>query len=1229
MRKGQFGLRNMINLGAILLVMLVVMTFLGDFISPVLQDLVGFFGEAPTNEGVAVGSTRAMVFASSCTAIANAHGQQGSETYDLFRSDWNTPFDEQNFGSDIPFACNASTMPDEPVPGDDETRGAGVVFQGNVTVICDDFDAQRSRCDIHGFTLPERVPFSGLNIFDHPLAQVMFPTPNPMKIPTYLKKRLAMQGAPNYVLYYQKIPKRAEAGWLKRTQNLNMFAIATSAGLNIALAGLEVGGGRIASKVTDMYSVGRSAAGDLLSDMKSRMPVNFAGRGITDTEVALQMAKGSYSNAATRSWVRGTAERSLGGTVLFGKGIYYMGRGITKASYKLVKESYNRGLISGSAVTSRWAVSSTIGFTGTAILRHAPGLIDDNIIAETAGQTFFSDVGDIFAMRMARRFDGLYDDMTIGESGSITFQNVDDSVKIDEIREAAAEEYSYSVRAAMELNNIDGTAADTLLGAIDEAGGYAHFGEKFGTQYAHILDASDNMVARNARQSPALARAMDPHDAVKYTIMSRKQVSNLADKLTRAIDAGSSKFDNFVQKQSMRVQTMYDIGASTRTGKMALYYRDVAEEGSGRLWDEYGSEIYQRFDDRIGTPAWRIIRGGQAAVCSSNMLQAAVLEKIGEEMAPRDQQFWAQVGRCVGFSGNVNKLCRRAGVSRVASDIGTVGTKSCAALTFLGYSADRTVSDMLGSMPGNTNSLYLKTPFSGSMQFKLHPVANYYFMGLSRGPGQPKERFFLASPVYTEGVCGAGHCSDPVNMKLEVKPGIFNHGMVSDAFSDPFNDEGDPQNSAGERSIKQPVWNNDAWDIVTSSIRSLMSFTQEAIGATLSSVPVVSAAVDQRCVESNTGSLDTVPVDVAEECGKRGSFYLNFDRSDTADEILYTNTPQVRKVPGSPYPVIPGQSFGGGSMAWAALYNTTNPDADSAVQRLIPKGTYSTQVGGADGMKVEKISFRTGQNSGCFVVLCESKSIVSPIADDGTINEACEKVSSGQTYGDDDEKHVEKAGMICEDPDQSTSDQGVIGNNVFPMSSLDPTIRGPVKQLWYWAGNCRNGGCRVGMKYRSQMVDNVPLEPVHSSNFENPNELEAMFPTLGPGQTGVVQYQDSTVLSGWLSSAFETLDMTSMTKHKSLRTLIVNFENEPRGGNWVLAEGGTNGNRYAVYGYNADIQANEYAKAFVEVATIAAELYLTAQTGGGYALMMASGASGALTSTFSQMVSIQTAWPNH
>ncbi|MDY6770572.1 MAG: hypothetical protein SV186_01295 [Candidatus Nanohaloarchaea archaeon] len=938
-------------------------------------------------------------------------------------------------------------------------------------------------------------------------------------VPQTIINFLKGHGMPKYVLYYQKLKPSVEGNWLTRTSGWNMMAIAFAGVMGAIPAPAGKIGSRLASGVSKyMFKTG---------SMIGRVARYGAGSvdellGATSRATAAKEAA-EWAARAMIDYVG--SSRPARWARLFARGATYPGRAAygVAASAKAMGEAFMREAVS--------KLSVYVGIDS---------ISDD--AAQNVLDDFFRQMDEDLAHVTLHQLD---------ESGEYTYRIVrpDGTVRTldyTQMRTMVAENWEEALQSTDD-------AGDSVYANIVAA----HGGDEAAAQQM-IEDMSTitaNRLMNGARtvddlmerlpKSSSYASAMDPANSLRHSLRMSFRASDYASTLMELSGAPRREAaQKIIQKATKSI-------------------RGLASRGGGM----------------VDNAANFMKKGAIAAACNSKMVRSQAIQAIMNNMDSAQSDLWESLGRCAAYSGAVDgaikSLCSAAGVSHVrtaGSYASSGGTAACAAMTLVGHAADFITSTGYMSKPGNVNSLYLARSFMPPLQFRLHPLANFFFIGLDRGGSNPDGRFYMASPMYTDRIAGAsGTPHLTVRMKqmttyvssavMAADGGKINSGELANAE--------DQERYRGPYLLTPstcdflPEGFGDAIGAIKEGLRGVFNWldpTGDDVGADILS-GITSAVLPTDAIQNVKLDRDSGSNEPSVPKNWSGTFY----KSNMCDgELYYTQYPFVRSVPS---------------------------------QHGVDHGEYQVNAGWPAGRG-------PGFNNVQYMV--------------------------GPQAAPNREVAIQK------DPDEDW--EWVTPPN------------GWYNQIWFWNGKCKTkdleahaGGDITPFQFTIPHTDftigtggdfNIDIDVSYaawSCATETWKGLKwdttISRPRVTAGATGTTYFEQHTLLAGLWDSIVDAYDFGNTRKRISYSSLVVGVDGVGNNNDWQTKNG------MAVYGWNADLQRNEFITAGLMLGGIAAEVIASVLTGGTYlavtVVAAAGGASGALGEAAIQWYGHQSSWPNH
>ncbi len=1182
-----------------------------------LGDALSFGG---TNQSKPVNSAKGMALAVSCTSIMNSHPTETGNV-NRYWEEWRTPMNQQGFGSSISFSCE-DTVPEEGERGDERGAWFAPPEENGVNVVCEGYNQSGKGCKIYNFALPQDVPYTGPD--------------TPEDVAGNLPQNIINAwGGPEYVLYYQSVSSEAIGNWQKRGQGISGAYIV--GGLILEAVGLGIGGrlAGFARKAANKVGLTRLYRG-----------VRAATR---ETDVRFRKALQSVDGRGA-GWA---ADRA-----------YQISKGLTKATMKIA----TRGPISGTGWIGRRLGFHTLGF-----LARKTSDLPASIIARMSS----SGVSDEFYTRVVRQYRREMAERMAREGmpglrrtadGGVDFANgMDKETWIRQYAQMSEESLEQAVRDvgnSMARRNQLPVSGDTLWSAMRTAEAGSVSASEFAQRQAAELRL-------NVEAASSLTRNADDVGG-KWGALIDEAGPEAAASYGRQIKMTS---DQLVNDMLPQVDEAMTFSQALRSGDGISAIKSSVSDYAGKITTDEGASTFSRFTDSdtaqmigagmrgAGRSGAQVGRGAAAFVCSSPTVQAEFIDQVSRMMDPEvdapgdgDTQIeenqadaFKALGRCgvlggVG-SGTFGSFCNRMGVGIPSSipasnhDLQATADYVCAATTYMGYAANRMLAERQYKTPKKVNSLYLAPAMGPNTRLPLHPIANWFFVGLDRGGSNPDDRFFLASPMETRRI------QDADNAYIAVRPGAMENTI------------------SGRHLAEDDIGPNDDTEDVSSCddlIGKVAEGVQGAVEGTAEAATDL-AGVSLSCEGDIDGNESNGEEDLMENeeqvdfeealaCGKAGTYLKT--SNDCTDELVYINKPQVRKTPGPSYALNPQAGVPSPPSIAGFLFEGTYDDASAALEDsdedetgLFIEGEF-LEIIGLNHSQVPESEYdepsspyttqsfvipETGQCDEIQVGICEDR--VSPWSGDESCSIVSNESLSGPWYGElDDETEVNTVGVSCVTEDDGTS--LVAADNVQQMQYLSPgrdRAVGPnyFRQLWYWddplndtdcqgedAPDNGQGNCMFNWK------DNRGQRPKSQEvSGDGDDTMTNMYPRVYPEETGVTVYQDSTSIGGLFSGFTDWLNAKKQSKTKEYRSIIVSVENAPSN-NWKRDDG------KAVYGYNGDIDKNAWAKAALTTLALGAAVVITVGSFGTGAAVGAA-ALGVADVVGNEYISYASTWPNH
>jgi len=1213
----------------IVLTGLIAVAMTSNFFLPFLDAIGDALDFGGTNQTKAVNSAKGLALAVSCTSIMNSHPTE-SGNVNRYAEEWQKPLNQQGFGSSISFSCE-DTVPAEGEKGDQRGAWFAPPEENGVNVVCEGYNQSGKGCKIYNFALPQDVPYTGPELEN----VVDFPGSSPEQI-------MKAWGGPEYVLYYQKVSDAAVGNWQKRGDGVSTRYIIGSLALEALglplgrLAGRAAAFGRTVSNrigLARLYTGARTSTREM--DARIRETLAASDRfGCSATERAYQLSKG-FGKAAMKVAHKGP----IGGTGWIGRrmGVHTLGFLARKTSDlparilgRLSSSGVSDEFYSRVITQYRQEMAQRMTQQGMPQLRRtadggvdfANGMDKETWVREYARMSEESleqavrDVGNSMARRnqLPVSGDSLWASMRAASEGSVSVS-------------------TFARRQADELHlNVE--AASQITRGADDVGG------KWG---AVLNDAGPEAVAAHGRR-------------IKMT--SDELVNDL---LPRADDIEES--------------TQYTIGEALRTDEAITSLTDKVEDYASKLSPDSPNFISSQTGRMVGAGVQqgsRVARGGGAFLCASGTVQSYAIDHIAgmmdpnvdgdgdgvtpagneeeEEIEANRADMFKSLGRC-GVLANVDAqtfggLCRRMGVN-VPSNAPGAGTSlrssatyGCAAVSFMGYAANRLLAEKQYKTPREVNSLYLATVGGPPNRIPLHPIANWYFVGLDRSGNNPDDRFFLAAPMETRRI------QDSNNPHISIMPGTMESTMSGKHLA---------QDHIGPNTSTEGV--SDCSNIIGDVATGVQDTVGETVDESIDIIPGASLSCEAD-VDDDDSTEDLLEDERQAEfeeaiaCGKAGTYLKT--SNDCTDELVYTDTPQVRRTPGPTYALNPQAGVPSPPSLAGFLFDGTYDGSSEALEASDEEGTGQFVEGefleliGINHSQVPEEEYedpRSSYTTESFVIpetgACDTVRVgicserVSPWSGD----DSCEVKTtnsdslSGSWYEElDSETEASTVGISCTTESDGTST--VAAKNVQQMRYLSPGPDrgvGPnyFRQLWYWddpindsdcqgedAADNGEGNCMFNWK------DNRGLRPKSQEVVgDTDRAMKNMYPRVYPGDTGVTVYQDATTVNGLFSGFTDWLDAKKQSKTKEYRSVIISVEGVPDN-NWQREDG------KAVYGYNSDIESNAWASAILTTAALGAAVVVTVGSFGTGAAVAAA-AFGAADVVGREYIGLQSSWPNH
>ncbi|MDY6777576.1 MAG: hypothetical protein SVU32_02850, partial [Candidatus Nanohaloarchaea archaeon] len=182
---------------------------------------------------------------------------------------------------------------------------------------------------------------------------------------------------------------------------------------------------------------------------------------------------------------------------------------------------------------------------------------------------------------------------------------------------------------------------------------------------------------------------------------------------------------------------------------------------------------------------------------------------------------------------------------------------------------------------GNINSLYLQKAWMPPLQFRLHPITTYYFVGLNEGNGL-KARFHMASPMYTDKISGASGTPH-----LTVSEAIYTTEVSSTAVAKSSASDG--SRYAGPRLVSVGIC--DAYNEAVSGVVGWVNDHTEGVFLLGGITRAILPSETHNDLELSTDTSGYPAADI----NWSGTF---FDAELCSGELQYTKYPFVWTTPG-------------------------------------------------------------------------------------------------------------------------------------------------------------------------------------------------------------------------------------------------------------------------------------------------------------------------------------------
>lgn len=1230
-RTGAIDVTLVVRLLGIVAVMGLIIASGVTFFGPQISNLASIFGFEDSGSNKAINSARGLALATSCTAIMNAHAP-GSDAY---MNQWTRPFNLQGFSSGIQYSC------EDAVPKENETLSEqGVWFappeEGGVHVTCDSYDTtDDGYCEVRNFALPQDIGYvqdelpnafgrteeaqaiasdsSAIEAGGELMSGDLSGAVNAVTLGA-AQNYIRGFGMPKYVLYYQSIPTQAEQFWMKRGQGVSAMAIGIGLAVEVASLGLAPGGAarRIFGKV------GRTV-------MNSRV-VRAAGSaaGTAGTSVRRQLSR---IPGATR--VSSGAYR-IQGTVYRAADVI---RKVGEAASTTLRRIRNLPSVARARMQKRMPFIGidTLSYVGMKLAGTNRQIVD--FLIRGSGDDMMADISASYAARMSRRLadEGMAGLTKAGDGGLGATQGVgriavrgdiSDEVWQRQYADMAAQSLRDSIREVGDAYYrrgdipIDG---DALLRHFDEAGGRSI--DDFATDQAQMLTTNREITTwylRNLDEAgtAGLRDVVDelPADAATaYALRTRFTLKGVAQDFLQSSD---STLDEFIPPE----------------------FRETVSESIGR-WSSKASDLCSAGRINTNTGCRQLFKSVALLPCNSPAARQAVMDRVWSNMNAQDKAFWKSAGECTQYSAtsplSAASFCGASAGPTVTGTSSTLATGQamCGYMTFMGYMADYKVAQTMHRTPAKVNSMYLQSALGPALEIPLHPIANWYFVGLIRGGGNPNSRFVMASPFTLEEMAGA---TDP---HLEVRPGSMSYKMTSanpakaTAPGEGLPDPG-PTNQGAVCDIAGAMA-----DVMGNAFDAIAGFADTIHRLSMGVVPNAAGMLQCRAdIDGNpndtevvVGNGEEMTVEQAITCGKKGTFLLTNDRCD--DELMYVDTPQVRRVPGPNYSINPGS------------VSTWEPPAVGLTlyeQRDQVGGENATVLlSNVDLTEINWNKSNSQRQDGPFTARSFN---VTPAAECSRVEVRYCTESVGSVWSDlaacseneytiDDMSQTHKftiggsaevysAGIRCQ-TDEGASSTTSMPRNVQQIKKPGPGERygrtvglNYFQQLWYWNNDPDTSTCEDDGNCRFNWIRNWNAEQPLSGEVSGDGDasMAGMYPIIYSDGYGQTEYEDPDAVNQLWSTVTSLAKIQEATKSKAMRAIQISTEGTATHSMWITRDGD------AIYGYNADINAVAWARAGMLTVALAIGIL----SGGTLAFVV-----GVAEVILTEVVGVTTAWPNH
>lgn len=1242
-RAGAIDVQLVIRLLGMVAIMGMIIALGATFFGPQINNLASVFGFQDSGTDKAIDSAQGLALATSCTAIINAHAS-GSDKY---QQQWTDPFNLQGWGSSLAYSCE-DTVPQEGEPLEDRGVWFAPPEENGVHVTCDSYDTtDGGHCEVRNFELPQEIGFvqddvasglisAGQSVVDAGGELLSGDLSGAGGAFVGAAQEYIMGwGMPSYVLYYQSVPSEAEQYWLKRGDGINGMALAIGLGVEVATLGLAPGGsGRAIARMV----------GDTV--VNSRVTQAAAG--------GLASVGSQFASVARR--VPG-AETVEGGIRVGGDAVYTSARftrRIGAGTMRGLRRIRNLPSVARAGLQKRmrYVAMDTMSFIGTKLAGTNPTIIRF-ILRTDAGDDLMADIAAGYSARMSRRLvdegmagltragGGTQGAGTIAVRGDISdevwerqYAAMAEQSLRDAVREAGD---AYARRGEFPLDG------DDLLRHMDAADGRT-IGD-FAQDQAQMLTTNREITSQYLRTLgesadaglPAIVRELPADDATAYMLRARFTLKGVSeDFLARA--QGTGWRDGFQEALEGVVPEAF----IRNTDEIVTKWSDKATALCARAGANAGCR--------------EVLESVATLPCNSPAARQEVMDEVWGNMDGGEKAFWKSAGQCTQYSAtsplSVSNYCGASVGPTVAgsSAVMSSGQAMCGYMSFMGYMADHKVSQTMHRTPAKINSMYLQSALGPAMEIPLHPIANWYFVGLIRGGGNPNSRFMLASPFSLEDMAGTDEpplgwpgdeewVDDP---HIDVKSGSMSYRMTSAFPADQSVDPGEEGVSANQACDAAEA----AAEFGANVVESALEGTVDSVGTFLNImsggfIPEFEAAGWLHCTADtdNDGDTETVvergepmTVEQAMTCGKQGTFLLQNNICD--DELLYIDRPQVRRVPGPNYTMNPGSVSTADSPAVGATFyeerdqeggaNTTIALSNVDVTELDWNKSNTERQDGAFTARSFNVTGH-GQCDQVEVRYCTQAvgSVWSDLAACSDNEYTVEDMTQAHKFTIDGSEEIYNAGIRCH------TDAGTSGTIGLPMNVQK--IKEPssgerygrtvglnyFQQLWYWNDELDNQDCEDDGNCRFNWIRNWNDEQPKSDEVrgDGSDAMLGMYPTLYSDGYGTTQYTDPNVVSQTMGRISRMAQVQEESQSKSMRAIQISTAKTAPHGMWITEDGD------AIYGYNADITST----AVIRSVTLAIALGVGILSGGTLTPFLV-GAAEVITA---QMIGVTTAWPNH